>query len=334
MPEITLSLPAAFGLLALLLTIGAVIVYFLLHNPGSAAVDPTQTATTTATPTITITPTITATPTIEYTATPLPPVDYKVGEGDSCISIAAFFNVSVRSIVTMNNSINSTCSNLTVGMMLKIPQPTPTPSPQPTATLGAADATKAACKTVEYTVKENDSLSTIAANYAVSITVLKEWNGLVNDNVYSGTTLEIPLCKQVQPNAPTPTPTSPPPYAAPNLLLPADGAPFTLASDTVTLQWASVGTLRSNEAYAVTVEDVTEAAGRKLVEYVTDTKFIVPVSFRPTDTQPHVMRWSVMAVRQTGTTKDGEPMWSPAGAPSIQRVFTWVGVTPATTPTP
>ena len=72
-------------------------------------------------------------------------------------------------------------------------------------------------------------------------------------------------------------------------------------TDVITLQWASVGELRENEAYAVTIEDVTEGNARKLVEYVKDTKFIVPESFRPTSTTPHVFRWSILPVRQTGT---------------------------------
>ena len=37
------------------------------------------------------------------------------------------------------------------------------------------------------------------------------------------------------------------------------------ANDTIALQWSAVGTLRDTEAYAVTVEDVTEGEGRKLV---------------------------------------------------------------------
>ena len=96
---------------------------------------------------------------------------------------------------------------------------------------------------------------------------------------------------------PTPTPTIPPPYPAPNLLLPSDGAAFTLADDVVTLQWASIGTLRPNEEYQVTIEDVTVDQGRRIVDYVTDTKYIVPTSFRPNDNIAHVMRWWVVPVR-------------------------------------
>jgi hypothetical protein len=163
---------------------------------------------------------------------------------------------------------------------------------------------------------------------------IKEWNGLSTDNVYLNQPLSIPLCMRAATPGPSPTPTPPAPYPAPNLLLPADGDPFTLANDAVTLQWASVGTLRENEAYMVTVLDVTGGTGRKLVQYAIDTKYIVPIAFRPLDNRPHTMRWWVVVVRQTGTDDQGNPIWTTAGTASNPREFTWTGITPATTPTP
>jgi len=102
------------------------------------------------------------------------------------------------------------------------------------------------------------------------------------------------------------------------------------------LQWASVGTLRDNESYMVTVEDITEGTGRRLTQYVTDTKLIIPATFRPNDTVPHVIRWTVTTVRQTSTDKEGQPVWVSAGAVSTPRVFTWwgTGSAPVNTPAP
>jgi hypothetical protein len=117
-------------------------------------------------------------------------------------------------------------------------------------------------------------------------------------------------------------------------LLPSDGAAFTLANDVVTLQWASIGALRDNEAYQVTIEDVTGGQANRIVDYVTDTKYIVPTSFRPNDNLAHVMRWWVSPVRQSGSDEQGQPVWSSAGTTSDKRDFTWVGVTIPTTPTP
>ena len=107
-----------------------------------------------------------------------------------------------------------------------------------------------------------------------------------------------------------------------------------LIDEVITLQWASVGILRENESYAVTVEDITEGQGRKLIEYVSDTKFIVPRSFRANDSVPHIYRWWVVAVRQAGTDEDGNPVWEPAGAISAARVFTWLSLVSTGTQTP
>jgi LysM repeat protein len=330
MPEITLSLPIALGLLALFLSIGASLVFFGLRQTGRV-VDPTATPTVTTT----LTPTTTPTPqTPTPTGTPLPtptPVSYQVQANDTCLGIAGIFGVSFQSIVLLNN-LPADCSNLSVGDTLLIPQPTPTETPPPTATLSSAEATEQACAKDTYIVQENDTLYSIAQAYNVSMEVIREYNGMPSDIVYSGMPLTIPLCRLNPTAGPSPTPTPPPPYSAPNLLLPADGA--IINEDTVTLQWASVGTLLENERYAVTVVDKTEGDERKVVDYVTDTKFIVPSSFRATNSTGHIYGWSVMPVRQAGTDDDGDPVWESAGAASSQRVFSWIGGAPAPAGTP
>jgi LysM repeat protein len=336
MPNITLSLPAVIGLFALFLAIGAILVFFAMRQVEARSALPTRTPTITVTATATITPTP-STPTPTFT--PLPsatPSSYKVKLGDTCGAIAFRFNVSIVSIVQQNN-LSADCTPLFEGQPLQIPAPTPTLTPQPSATPGAAEQTLAACKTQNYTVQEKDTLSSISLAYAVPIDAIKEYNGLVNDTVRFGQKMTIPLCKQNRVRGATVTPTLPPPYPAPNLLLPADGAAFLQPDDLPTLQWASVGTLRTNEAYAVTIEDVTAGSG-KTVQYVADTKLIVPVALRSADPVPHVYRWSVIPVRQVGSDKEGNPLYDPAGAASAPRVFAWVGGpgggAPQVTPTP
>ncbi len=335
MPEVTLSLPAALGLLALLLIIGAVLVLVALKLTGGslpAAQSSGPTATTTLTPTVTFTPTVAATNTPVPTATIQPPFEYTVGSGDTCLGIAAQFGVSVNSLLITNNL--STSCILSVGQIIKVPYPTPTPLPEATSTLEPAQATLQACEKVVITVQENDTLSSIAANYNVPPAAIKSYNSLSTDTVFLGMNLIVPLCERAPTPGPTPTATIPPPYPAVNLLLPPDGASFTLANDNITLQWASIGTLRENEAYLVTIEDVTEGEGRRLAEYVKDTKYIVPVTFRPKDSLPHVFRWWIGTVRQSGTDEQGQAIWDSAGAISLQRVFSWQGVAPEATAKP
>ncbi|MEW6716713.1 MAG: LysM peptidoglycan-binding domain-containing protein [Chloroflexota bacterium] len=331
MPEVTIGLPAILGLLTLFLSLGAVIVFLVLRGTGRV-VEPIPTATPSLTPTHSPTPTR-VTPTPTYTPLPTPtPLSYRVVEGDTCAALAGRFEVSINSIIILNG-LPASC-DLFIGQVLSIPHPTPTSTALPTATLTGLEATLQACDKIYYTVQVDDTLSTIAANYNVPIAAIKSYNGLSSDTVFSGQDLIIPLCERLVPIGPTPTPTKPPPYPPTNLLLPADGAAFSLAHDSITLQWAAVATLRENEAYAVTIVDVTEGRDNRLVVYVTDTKYIVPTTMRPKEATPHVFRWWVQPVRQVGTDENGRPLWDSAGAESEKRVFTWTGAAPAGTPAP
>ncbi len=334
MPEVTLSLPVAILLLAVFLIVGAGLMYLAGRKTPDMIIPPTVTNTPTITVTVTPTPTE-APPTLTNTPEPsMTPVTYRVKIGDTCIGIAAFYQISVQSIVSLNN-LPTTCDTLYENQPLLIPQPTPTNTPLPSATMGPAEQTEAACEKIEYVVQENDTLSAISITYNIPMAVLREYNGLPGDSVFLGQPIIIPLCLRFATPGPSPTPSPPPPYQAPNLLLPADGAPFTFANDSVTLQWASVGTLAENEAYAVTVMDVTIGEGQKIVDYVTDTKYIVPATIRPKESTPHVLRWWVEVVRQFGSDESGNITWTSAGLGSFPRVFTWSGGTaPAANPTP
>ncbi|MEN8174091.1 MAG: LysM domain-containing protein, partial [Chloroflexota bacterium] len=116
MPKITLGLPAAVGLLALFLTIGAVMVFFGLQRTGRVT-EPTATPTVTLTVTPTMTPTP-ATPTVTPTMMPSPtPFTYVVQSGDTCGGIAVAFDISVQSIVRTNN-LPAACDTLYDGQSL------------------------------------------------------------------------------------------------------------------------------------------------------------------------------------------------------------------------
>ena len=333
MPEITLGLPSVIGLVVFFLAIGAGMVYLALQQTGAMA---DTTITPTLTQTVTLTPTTTPEP---PTATPSPmptptPLTYVVVANDSCLAIAARFEVSIKSIVLLN-SIPASCDTLFEGQELRIPHPTPTATSFPTATLSGIEGTHAACDKVAYVVAEGDTLNTIALNYNVPEEAIKSYNGMVSNTVYESLTLIIPLCERAATPGPSSTPTPPPPYPAPNLLLPPDGGVFSLSDNQVTLQWSSVGLINANEAYQVSVMDLTEGKGRKLVEYVTDTKFIIPGSFRASEDSPHIYRWTINTVRQVDVDENGNSIWEAAGSESEARVFIWTGEAIAeSTPTP
>jgi LysM repeat protein len=332
LPELRLSLPLALGLLFIILAVGGGVIYLVLRGGGQIT-PPEATATASPSPTFEQSPTPTLTPTLEPTYTPLPPIEYVVRANDTCGYIAVLYDVTVRSIADINN-LPPDCGVLSVGQTILVPQPTPTATPLATSTMSANLATQEACGTLEYRVGDNDTLSGIAINYNISVETLRTYNGLPSNNIYTGQIIVIPLCERLPTSGPTPTATNPPPFAAANLLLPADGAIFTGVNDTITLQWSAIGGMQQNESYAVIVEDLTEGQGKKLVDYTADTKYIVPATFRPAENSPHIIRWWVQPVRQSGTTNSGDTIWVPAGAQSVPRVFAWSGIGSVSTPAP
>ena len=91
MPEVTLSLPVALGLLALFLVVGAIVVFVGLSAGvgGKKLVQPTAVPTETETPTDTPTPTDTSLPTVQATFTVQAPFTYTIHAGDTCSGICS-----------------------------------------------------------------------------------------------------------------------------------------------------------------------------------------------------------------------------------------------------
>jgi len=322
--------PALFMIAGALIVVGLVRLGFF--PSGGAQLN----ATLTPSPTITLTsaPTETFAPT--FTPTAIPPIQITVQSGESCLSYAYLQKIDPKDHVSFVNEIiklnklSADCTDLRIGQDLLIPQPTPTQPPPATATFSAEQKTRDACDLVPHEVKEGESLAGIAANYNVSTESLREINKNIDgDTVFSGFTINIPLCRRLPTPGPTPTPTIPPPYPGPNLLTPKDGVVYGQTTETVALQWAAVDTLRDNELYQVVVEDLSASEELRWVDYVRDTRIIVPTTLRPTDSSTHVFRWSVSVVRQTGSTDAGEAIYVSAGNSSERRVFAWGGTAPA-----
>src|SRR5512140_345336 len=82
MPEVTLSLPVALGLLVLFLAVGATVVYAGL-SAAKRVVNPTAVPTQTETATASATPTDTQLPTLAPSATEVEPFAYTVASGDT-----------------------------------------------------------------------------------------------------------------------------------------------------------------------------------------------------------------------------------------------------------
>jgi LysM repeat protein len=321
LPSISLPLPVAMAAVGLFVLLGLVLILGATGRLPGGAAEPTQAAAATFTAVATFTQAPTATETQAPTSTPLPPFEYTVAAGDTIGGIAVAFDVSAQSILTLNGL--DPAVPLQIGQLLQVPQPTPTLTPEPSSTPDLIEQTVVARPT--YVVHENDTFGGIARFFNVEPGALAEVNNLADpNNIRAGQVLIIPIDRQPATAGPTPTETPPPPYPAPQLLSPADGAAFA-ASDEVTLQWATVDILRENEAYFVTLVDVTCNCAPPLRVTTQSNRLIIPVDLRPTESLPHVFRWSVVVARQTGTDTRGQAIYEPAGATSAERTFVWTG---------
>ena len=332
MPEVSLSLPVIIGLMALFLIVGGGLTFIILGQITPAAEGAAANATPSLSPSPSLSPTP-ETPTATWTpqATTTPSA-YTVQDGDTCLSIATFFRISVQSIV-LENDLAATCL-LSIGQELRIPAPTATPSPQASSTFSTIELTIQACETQDHVVQSGETLSLIEVSFGVPSEAIQEWNSLASDIVFEGQFLVIPLCERLVVGAATVTPSPAPPYPAPELLLPSNGAAFTLENNVVTLQWSSVGSLRENEFYQVSIVDITAGDNTRLTTVVKDTSFTVPESLRPATLFPHIFEWRVETVAQIGVDEDGNATYRSGGPVSIVRVFSWSGDVPEALPTP
>lgn len=103
---------------------------------------------------------------------------YTVQANDTCGAIATALDISTEALLDANPGINSGCTNLHEGDVLKIPA---APGPQPTAAGGAATPQPTARRGGSgetYTVASGDTCVDIAASFNVDVDELIALNGL------------------------------------------------------------------------------------------------------------------------------------------------------------
>ncbi len=104
--QVTLSLPAALGILLIFTILAVGLTYLAVRGFGVGAPEVIE-ATPSLTPTETATSEPTPTSTPVYTPTPLPPIEHIVDVGDSLLAIAVRYDVSIQSILQLNPGMNS-----------------------------------------------------------------------------------------------------------------------------------------------------------------------------------------------------------------------------------
>jgi LysM repeat protein len=314
-----------------ILSAGSFGLYTLL-NAGPDPENVTPSATPTRTPTATPSSTPTPTPTPTSTPTPVPPLVHQVQEGETLIDIAVEYDINVETILALNPDVDPEL--IRVGQVLLIPVATPTPGP--TSTLEPGVPTPTPADYIVHVVVPGDTLLSIAEEYGVSVVLIRAANDLPpdDDTIRVNQSLVIPMGTPVPSPTPTTdpnaTPTPVPPYPAPPLLSPPDGAIFVESDRPILLQWASVSVLHDDEWHKLTLFQPPGGV-ISATTYTRATAWRVPLDLPlATDTDMREFRWQVQVVREA-RDRNGQLVYEAAGAPSEVRTFTWL--VPTSTPT-
>ncbi|NLE99519.1 MAG: LysM peptidoglycan-binding domain-containing protein [Anaerolineales bacterium] len=314
---------AAAALALVILVAGG---YWLFRTMNRPPAPVTPTVAPSATPTRTPSPTPTLEPTVTPTPTPLPPRSHQVEAEETLIEIAVEYGVSTDDILALNPDLEP--EFLQVGQVLLIP-------PDPDAAVSAGDGTPTSGDFLIHIVQPGEALLAIAEKYEVSVESIRAANDMepYESDIQANQSLVIPI------NTPTPTPTPTldprstptplPPYRAPNLLAPIDGALFVVGDRPVVLQWAAVALLDSDEWYAVHLSQ--RAGSIAETHYTRSTSWRLPESLlEGASTEAREFGWSVQVVREQAGG-DGSSTYQRAGEASAQRSFIWVDPTPTPT---
>ncbi len=236
-----------------------------------------------------------------------------VQPGETLYSIARQYEVTVDELAQVNNL--SAAGYVHPDDQLMIPTGGQIPGPaQPPGT-------------ITHQVQKGEQVKDIAERYGVSEDRIREANNLgLKDQPKAGDRLTIPPDPTPTMTAtPTSTPTATPgpPYAAPQLLYPLDGAAFEGRDTVVLLQWASVGILQENEWYELRLRYL----GRRMASQPSETtsygqitSWRVPADWYPgAEAAESGFEWSVVVVRKVDPDKPPQVI-CPVGQ---ARRFTW-----------
>lgn len=298
--------------------------YTMLADEPEPEPTPMITPSPTLTPRPSAVPTDTPPPTA--TPTPIPPLAHDVQEGETVSDIADLYDVTIDQILALNPDVDPEL--IRAGQVLLIPGRTPA--------MGAAaleDGDSAGTNGfVVHVVSSGETLSSIAAEYDVSLSVIRAANDLSPDDetIRPEQSLVIPMSTPTPSPTPTAdpnaTPTMEPPYLSPPLLYPSHGTVFTDDAP-VLLQWASVGVLQDNEWYELSLwrpgSGLTSSTVRTRA-----TAWRVPLDVLE-GVGPGTSRflWRVQVVREAPGGAYEE-----AGASSSVRAFVWRGPSPTGLP--
>jgi LysM repeat protein len=233
--------------------------------------------------------------------------------------IAEAYDVTINEILSLNPEAEPEL--IRAGQVLLVPADSPVVG----LANAAADSGSETDEFVVHVVSPGETLSTIAAEYGVSVSVIQRANDLSTDDetIRAEQSLVIPMHTPTP--SPTPTvnpdltPVAVPPYPSPPLLSPPDGAVLTDEAP-VLLQWASIGILKADEWYELSLWELVRG-GVLHTAYTRATAWRVPLDLVQRASSPNLtLRWRVRVVEEVG-----DDTYQEVGEPSATYEFVWRG---------
>ena len=242
-------------------------------------------------------------------------IRHRVQEGETLVSIATRYGVSVEEIQAANNLADAL---IRIGDELIVPVAIP----------ASAEASGSTVESrFEYRVQPGDTIISIANRFGSTVEEIVIANSLTaNDFIRPGDLLMIPV-REVPAEVLASTENSAGAsgtgtiYAEPRPIGPADEAVFA-ATEAVLLRWVSVDVLAPNEWYVLLIYPISGPTRTFPSIWTKTTSHTLDVEFAPTTGEPATYVWQVSVVRvMPGTTN--QYALEAASPPSELRSFAW-----------
>jgi LysM repeat protein len=256
------------------------------------------------------------------TPTPLPTasangvIRHRVQDGETLVSIATLYGVTVEELQAANNLTDAL---IRAGDELIVPVVIP----------ASAEASGSTVESrFEYVVQAGDTIISIANRFGSTVEEIVVINSLTaNDFILPGDVLMIPVREvPAEVLASTADVAVEPPgtgavYAEPRAIGPANEEAFAV-TDPVLLRWVSVDVLAPNEWYVLLIYPIDGPARTFPSIWTKTTSYNLDAAFAPTTGEPATYAWQVSVVRVKPGTNNQYALEA-ASAPSELRSFTW-----------
>jgi LysM repeat protein len=256
------------------------------------------------------------------TPTPLPTpaangvIRHRVQEGETLVSIATLYGVTVEELQAANNIADAL---IRVGDELIVPVVIPASAEESGSTVESR---------FEYVVQPGDTIISIANRFGSTVEEIVVINSLTaNDFILPGDLLMIPV-REVPAEVLASTADvvaeatgTGAVYAEPRAIGPANEEAFAL-TDPVLLRWVSVDVLAPNEWYVLLIYPISGPARTFPSIWTKTTSYNLDAAFAPTTGEAATYAWQVSVVRVKPGTNNQYALEA-ASPPSELRSFSW-----------